>query len=70
MAVVAHTPYPNAQNPSARSLGTGANGSTMARYSLLITTSPQRIVLLNGRAQNGFVGLGQVTFPTNPPQLL
>ena len=62
VAVVTHAPYPNTPQLSTRSLGKGANGTTMSRYSLLITTSPQRIVLLNGKAQNGFVGLGQVTF--------
>ena len=61
MAVVAHKPDLITPHSSAPMLGKGTNGTTMARYSLLITTSPQRIVLLNGKAQNGFVGLGQVT---------
>lgn len=60
MAVIAHTPNTNTPQPFTRSLGKGANGTMMSRYSLLITTSPQRIVLSNGKAQNGFVGLGQV----------
>jgi len=61
VAVIAHTPDSNTPQPSTtRNLGKGANGTMMSRYTLLITTSPQRIVLINGKAQNGFVGLGQV----------